>query len=395
MKVLVACFDEESFGLDAGTMHGAVFLETKAKALRFGRNGLLVGPDSLAVHAVYTAEGAFEPEQPIAFEPGDVFSGQREGRKRMDAALSALAPSVWHIGMRPLIYMVVHEDRVDFYREAETADTEVLALRFASAGATGLQISHRSVSALLFDQSEAMVSRGPLFSTRWNYSQWRSDLEFERKYTYHPLPDIWKLAVGLHRELRSGDYAGFFPEPHWGFQVFDYENHIFDVTEPPEEAGYISFIPQIDGLVTVKRKWFRENSEIRRESLWPHQALPVAGFLEAARDRVKGRVRTLPPFRRKRFDVNYESLETGHIYGVYFDICTTIDAGPVHRFGQAEVEYCRSRTLFPLTDVRPEFEALALHIEEYLAANGVEFERNLFSKLDFAREAAALRKAAG
>ena len=107
---------------------------------------------------------------------------------------------------------------------------------------------------------------------------------------------------------------------------------------------------------------------------------------------MNGKIKPLPPFRRKRFDINYESLESGHIYGVYFDICTTIDSGPTHRFGQAEVEYCRSRTLFPLTDVRPEFEALAQHVEQYLTANGVEYERNLLSKLDFAREAAALRR---
>ena len=218
-------------------------------------------------------------------------------------------------------------------------------------------------------------------------------MELERKYTFHAIPDTWALVTDLHRELYDGEVEGFFPEPHMGFQVFDYENHIFDVTGPPEEAGYISFIPQVDGPVTVKRKWFRENAELRRESLWPNEAIPVDSFLETARQRVAGNVEKLPAFRRKRFDVNYESLETGHIFGVYFDICATFDDVSEHRFGQVEVEYCRSRTCFPLLDVTPEFEALCSRVEVFLKAHGVKFQHDLYSKLDFAREARGLAAA--
>ena len=237
MKVLIGCFDEESLPLHEDVLGSGVFAEAKAANLRFGRNGLLLTSDSLLIEAIHTRHGRLEPTQPLAFEPGQLSPVQRERRKSFGAAMSLLAPSQWHAGMVPVIYGLGHDERVDLYHEAETTVSDVLALRFASIPGLPLPVSHRQCLAMLLDEAEALNSRAALFGTRWNYSQWCSDMELERKYTYRPIPDIWRLAVGLHKELYRGDYPCFFPEPHWGFQVFDYENHIFDVTEPREETG--------------------------------------------------------------------------------------------------------------------------------------------------------------
>ncbi|XBS69135.1 hypothetical protein ABK905_22105 [Acerihabitans sp. KWT182] len=99
-----------------------------------------------------------------------------------------------------------------------------------------------------------------------------------------------------------------------------------------------------------------------------------------------GEIKRLAPFRRKRFDVNFESLETGNIYGVYFDICRSLDEPSRFAFSQCEVEYCRSRTLFDYSNVMEEFELVCAYVKHFLEQQGMLFEQNLYSKLDFARE---------
>lgn len=392
-RIWIGCYDFENHPAVTGSLAPAVLLAGMARDLPLGGNGLLVKAGGISLTAVFADAFAHELAQPVRFEAGGLTTAQRTRRTAMRERLNAAAPGVWRTGLKPLVYAVDLGDRLALYFDAEQTESETLALRFATIEKTDPIDGFQVFSEAVAKAEPALAERSTLFNTRWNYSQWRSDMELERKYTFHAIPDTWALVTDLHRELYGGEVEGFFPEPHMGFQVFDYENHIFDVTGPPEEAGYISFIPQVDGPVTVKRKWFRENAELRRESLWPNEAIPVDSFLETARQRVAGNVEKLPAFRRKRFDVNYESLETGHIFGVYFDICATFDDVSEHRFGQVEVEYCRSRTCFPLRDVTPEFEALCSRVEVFLKAHGVKFQHDLYSKLDFAREARGLAAA--
>lgn len=112
----------------------------------------------------------------------------------------------------------------------------------------------------------------------------------------------------------------------------------------------------------------------------------VSDLAAEARSRVNADILPLPVFRRKRFDVNFESLKTGHVYGVYFDICRTVDSPAEHSFGQVEVEYCRSRTAFLLDDIFEEFNFLAKYVERLLSEKKVAYKEDLFSKLDFSRQ---------
>ena len=145
--------------------------------------------------------------------------------------------------------------------------------------------------------------------------------------------------------------------------------------------------------MTVKRKWFTRNSEIRRESLLGDQSINLKDMEATVAKLTDSPVEGLPAFRRKRFDVNFESLETGNVFGVYFDICRTVDL-PTHGFAQCEVEYCRSRTFGPIRQVMEEFERVARFTEDFLTRHATRFEHNLYSKLDFAREAADFVKEA-
>ena len=224
-----------------------------------------------------------------------------------------------------------------------------------------------------------------LNDTCW-YTRWKHDMELERKYTFQEIPNTWALNTALYEAINlRGELPGFIPELDMSFQVFDYDNHIFEVMEKTQK-GYISFIPQANDKVAIKQKWFEKNAELRKESIVYDIALESRDYEAKAREMAGGEVKRLAPFRRKRFDVNFESLDTGNIYGVYFDICRSLDDPSRFAFSQCEVEYCRSRTFFDYREVMEEYETVCAFVQNFLKQQGVPFEQNLYSKLDFARE---------
>ncbi|WP_406498319.1 hypothetical protein OG936_27830 [Streptomyces sp. NBC_00846] len=52
----------------------------------------------------------------------------------------------------------------------------------------------------------------------------------------------------------------------------------------------------------------------------------------------------MPPFQRVRYDVQCESMRTGHVYGIFFDRCSLLTA-PEVLLSQCELEYRRSRSV--------------------------------------------------
>ena len=91
-------------------------------------------------------------------------------------------------------------------------------------------------------------------------------------------------------------------------------------------------------------------------------------------------------FRRLRYDINLESLTTGHNYSIMFDRCTTA-ADPAAVLVQCEIEYLRSRTLFPIDDTHlmQEFGWLVSATRSLLSSRHVEATEDHFSKLSFLR----------
>ena len=138
----------------------------------------------------------------------------------------------------------------------------------------------------------------------------------------------------------------------------------------------------------MKQKWFKVNAELRKETLTRDVVLAPGGFEDYATALCAGKVRPLPAYRRKRFDVNFESLDTGNVYGIFFDICRTVGADKSASFGQCEVEYCRSRTYAPFTQILEQFEVACGYAERFLRMHGVDYRADLYSKLDFVRSAA-------
>jgi hypothetical protein len=223
------------------------------------------------------------------------------------------------------------------------------------------------------------------------YTKCFAGKELEYKYTLRPPVDIWTLTVELYQRLRDGALPGYVMEYRDEFQAWDYVNHLFQVTSPEPDRGYVSFIPTTDGATLVKRKWFTADSFERRES-HTYGVRPEGGFDEYLRDELKVSAVRLPSFRRVRYDVNFESTRTGHVYGIFFDHVSLIDA-PRTVLNQCELEYLRSRTVLEPdpADVLTEIVEVAGWLEVFLREHALNDKRGYYSKLTFLLDSVAAR----
>ncbi|MGW4894281.1 hypothetical protein ACWEQL_18710 [Kitasatospora sp. NPDC004240] len=226
------------------------------------------------------------------------------------------------------------------------------------------------------------------------YRKCFSGKELEYKYTLTPPVDSWTLTLELYREVREGALPGYLMEYRDEFQAWDYLNHLFEVTGPgEEERGYASFIPTTDGKHLLKRKWYAEDAFERRESHTYGLGLADdGGFERYVTEELGVEAVRLPSFRRVRYDINFESARTGHVYGIFFDHCSLVDAREV-TLNQCELEYLRSRTAVEPdeADVLAEMADIARWLEGFLAERGLATERGVYSKRTFLKDAVAAR----
>jgi hypothetical protein len=216
--------------------------------------------------------------------------------------------------------------------------------------------------------------------------------ELEYKYTIDPpTADIWTLTARLYQRLLDGRLAGYVPEYRDEFQAWDYTNHLFQVADPVSDRGYVSFIPTTDGKNLVKRKWFAADGFDRRES-HTYGVSAERGFDAYVSEELGVHAVRLPSFRRTRYDVNFESRRTGHVYGIFFDTVSLLGA-PEVQLQQCELEYLRSRTVVaPDADaVLREMVEIAEWLEDFLREHHLPADRGYYSKLSFLLDTVAAR----
>ncbi|MEW1699089.1 hypothetical protein ACIQCR_31515 [Streptomyces sp. NPDC093249] len=213
-------------------------------------------------------------------------------------------------------------------------------------------------------------------------------IELEYKYTLDPAPDIWPLAMHLLKALRNGELDGCRPEYREEFQAHHTENHLFDVTGPESEIGYASFIPTVTAGHVLKRKWFTEDTFARREELVHGIDIAPDGFATYLRDELGLQAKALPPFQRVRYDIQCESMRTGHVYGIFLDRCSLLEE-PETVLSQCELEYLRSRSILPRheAEVLTEMDRVGTWLHARLAAGGWGADRTFYSKRSFLRDA--------
>ncbi|MFI0724595.1 hypothetical protein [Streptomyces sp. NPDC021224] len=230
----------------------------------------------------------------------------------------------------------------------------------------------------------------PLNNSVWAYEKHFPNTEIEYKLTMRPPVDIWRLSMGLHRLIHEGRFGRFRLEFGNGYEICEFRNHLYEVPGPPEERGYVSFLPIRGRTHLVRRKWFAQDALVRREEIFKDVDVP-GSFEDYIADTFGVAAVPLPPFTRVRYDINIESMRTGHVYCVLFDRCEA-DGHPDGLLQQCEVEYLRTRSALGVDSsaVEAELRMLKEAVARFLAESGTDFEENHLSKLSWLRELTAL-----
>ncbi len=220
----------------------------------------------------------------------------------------------------------------------------------------------------------------------------KPDVELEHKFTLTGHPDVYALSRDSLRLARSGGLPGFKVEFREEIQAWDFLNYIYAIEEPVDEAGYVSFIPTTDGRYTVKRKIYTEDADERIELRNRH--VDIGTDLETYLHDVMA----LTPawnasFRRVRYDVYVEAVDSGNVIAITYDRSTVIDRSghlipAAAELTQCEMEYAYSLALTGATysSVRQDLDRLRILMSAYFDERGIDNYQRHESKLTFLRE---------
>jgi hypothetical protein len=395
MSLWIGLLRPERFhGTDADPGPALLVKVTPTPSVRSGRTTIVVPPAGLEAAATMRSESGWRYDscEPICFE---ICTHDRESRARQQASWLALGLDD---GWAPLLCFQHGADTTRVYHRIESGPAGVL---FTAIGERpSPNDSTADIRDALACSRDWFTAARPAFNPGMSHTRWMMGMELERKFTIASQlggaadlrVDTWALHHALHDELARGVWPGFIPEFNEEFHIWDYESEMFEVLRPEQAQGYVAFIPQADGHTTVKYKRFVVDTELRAESIQGDRPLGGDEFECEARRVSGGEVGRLPGFRRKRFDCDLESLETGNAYGIFFDICRTTD-GREGILVQCEVEYLRTRSLAPITAVQQEFERVCELTDGFLRRRGAKFEAGYYSKLSFTRDVARAARA--
>ena len=366
---------------------GELYLfESNCETLCSGENSIFFYGENLITETMLSPIGNIQLNTPIDLKSLAFFDNNR------DVQGISLNTGYQHIhgNDSPLLFLTIEEDAISAYRYVDGSQNGQIALKIFKKQFKDLP---NDVYQSLKQVCMVSFSKLNFFSAKLNpvdfYAKWKPNIELERKFTFTNIINTWDLIQDLYEEILARKFKPFVLEVGKDFQVFDYESHLYAIQSPEHEKGYISFIPQTNGLVSIKRKWFVQNQEERIEKITQDVAVPIDSFDTYLKTTLElHHTIKMPVFRRKRFDVNFESLKTGNVFGIYFDICRIQDSEGI-AFSQCEVEYCRTRSLNQI-DTRllyEEYEAACHYTEHFLRKHNAPYKQNLYSKLDFVSEA--------
>lgn len=272
----------------------------------------------------------------------------------------------------------------------------MLATRLRAIGALFTRVARFTAAAdtelpaLVLRAIEQSTAYHAEVSIEWQeFTMFDRGIEIESKVDVFGQVSIWALASHLSTLVGSDVLPGFVPDVGNEVQRWEMHQQTCEVLSPPEQVGYIAFSEQPTGAY-LKYKRFAKDGLRREENIRKLDAspqVPLEQFL--ATEHPELRVRSLAPFSRTRFDVNVESAETGHFYGIEID--EVIEHGNGHVLRQVEVEYQKSRVHDGLeqSTIVPELDRLTGLIQSYLGGRGVAHTRSYYSKLSFLRDCAA------
>lgn len=375
---LIYALPEEVYAFDQNECWGVVVNVQPRQPLSVGHNAVVAPNDGFVARFILRESGA----DPCSPTPLTLFQDRPDGQ---DTALGFNLTE----GAFAMFLIIEDGDRGRLYQNYETngKSSYFLALgdvpKFVNAQDCLNSIQHLA------------LAHGPKINNRRVRQKWKADCELERKYTFahvlqsdtwsKPSVNIWGLSRALHEAVGSGRLPGWIPEFNDEFHLWHYGSEIFEVTGPPTAQGYLAFIPQTDGNTTLKYKRFQQDAELRFESIAHHLPVQPDGYAQEAQKVSGGTTHRLPGFRRTRFDVDLESLETGNAFAIVVDISRPFDDSNA-LLSQSEVEYIRTRSVGDPKDVMADFETVCCFVGDVFQSVGADYVQTPYSKLSFLRD---------
>jgi hypothetical protein len=276
---------------------------------------------------------------------------------------------------------------VQFFAQVRIGEHDVLAM-WCGEYAISDQPSHGPRMAEIMHKGLASIesNRSHLNKHQRYFWNFEPGIEIEHKLTITSDPDIYGLTIHFRNLVGCGPLSQYIWEYGDDFQQWDFDNHLYEIFDPPEEVGYVSFIPNSRGSVGVKRKWFKVDAIERRERKWNDVTLPGTE-LEFIKKAFGVKARYLGAFRRTRFDVQMESVATGNIHALMIDRCQFDNQGWPD-LCQVEIEYLKSRTLRPSARnlLRAEMRDILEVAKAELDRLGTKYLESPLSKLAYMKQ---------
>ncbi|TDW15646.1 hypothetical protein [Kribbella kalugense] len=350
------------------------------------RSVLLAGPAGLR----HEAQGPEPVTVAIQVAPDALTVAANTAVVRLDAPMRAQCR-----GLAPLFLLRAFDGRWTPYTQQSFTGDDVLFVVLPGPTLTG-DLSSANQVIWTGQLAERHRACGP---KAVNHQRWFVNAlpgqELEYKFTLQGQPDLWRLTTLILDAVRDGGLQDWICEHgnNGGFEQWDFDNHLFEITTPRTDRGYIAFIPAVNGTWIIRRKRFIADAEMRHEDLIEGVVLgPNPDLPAVIADRWGLRPAWGEVYRRVRYNVLLESLASGHVFSIMLDRCTD-RAGLVDPLHQVEVEYVRTRTLRPVdfSLLHSEYEQLVAFSREFLASHGVASLEDHWSKLSWLRPAAGLQ----
>jgi len=221
------------------------------------------------------------------------------------------------------------------------------------------------------------------------YLNFELGTEIEQKITLLDDVSVWAVTKDLWTAVQHGSFPGFITDPGYELTRWHFVQHNFEVLGPAHEIGHMAFQEQPDGRYQLKRKRFAEDRLRREESFRKGIEVPgkdFAGFL--AEEYPALEFRCLPSFTRTRFDINVQSVVTGHYFGIETDEVTVGSGTGARKLRQIEIEYLETRWHegMDAASIDTDLELLTGLVETQTARVGIRTRRDYYSKLSFLKD---------
>ncbi|MGW0581785.1 hypothetical protein ACWD25_38935 [Streptomyces sp. NPDC002920] len=240
--------------------------------------------------------------------------------------------------------------------------------------------------AQAFEHSTAMQDRVRMESD--GFVEYEDGIEIEQKITLLDEASIWSLTKGMWAAVENGDFPGFITDPGYELTRWHLVQHNFEVLAPADKSGHYAFQQRPNGKYHLKMKTFPEDALRRKEAFRWDVDVPGADFEGyLAREFPDLRFKKLPTFRRTRFDLNIQSVVTGHYFGIETDEVTISHTGG-RKLRQVEIEYLKTRwhAGMDASSIDAEMNRLTELLRTFIAKQGIGAERSFYSKLSFLRD---------